>query len=192
MGDQVHPGEMGYTAMVMIPKVNVDTKGIGMLEAVWKVLEAAIDTRIKSVVQFHNVLQGFCAGRGAETAIMELKLVQDLESMDQDTLLLVFLDLRNSCNDLDRWILLQTLEGYGSGPKLRGSLAEFWSRQELVTFQNGFHEPQLQYNRVITQGGLSSPTLLNVALDIVVHHWMSLKVKDESATHEGLWMAVGQ
>ena len=72
--------------LVLISKGNADTRRIALLEVVWKVVEAVIDTRIKSVVQFHNVLQGFCAGRGAETAIMELKLAHDLESVDQDTL----------------------------------------------------------------------------------------------------------
>ena len=33
-----------------------------------------IDTQIKSVVQFHDVLHGFFAGRVTKTDIMELKL----------------------------------------------------------------------------------------------------------------------
>ena len=72
------------------------------------------ETRIQSVVQLHDLLQGFCAGRGAGTAIMELKLAQDLESMDQDPLLLVFLYLGKAYNNLDQGKLLQTLEGYGT------------------------------------------------------------------------------
>ena len=80
--------------LVLIPKGKADTLGIRILEVVWKVVEAVIDTHIKSVVQFHNVLHRFHAGRGTGTAIMELKLTQDMESVDQDTLLLVFQDLR--------------------------------------------------------------------------------------------------
>ena len=37
--------------MVIIKKVNTDTWGIGMIEVVWKVGQAVIDTRIKLVVQ---------------------------------------------------------------------------------------------------------------------------------------------
>ena len=48
--------------------------------------------------------------------------------MDQDLLFLVFLDLNNSHDNLDRGRLMQTLEGYGEGPKIRGLLAEFWLR----------------------------------------------------------------
>ena len=83
---------------------------------------------------------------------MELRLVQELESVDQDQLLLVFLDLRKAYSKLYRGRLPNTLEGYGAGLKLRGLLAEFWSRQEEVTRHNGFHVPQLRVTRGMKQG----------------------------------------
>ena len=72
-----------------------------------------IDTWIKLVAQLHCVMHGFCSGRGTGTAIMELKLAQELVSVDQDPLLLVFLDLRNSYYNLEWGRLLQTLGGCG-------------------------------------------------------------------------------
>ena len=101
--------------MVLFTKGNADTKGIGLLEVILKVVEAVINTQIKSVVQFHNVLHGFCAVRGVEINIMELKLAQELTSMDQDPLFLAFLDLGKAYDKPDRGRLLQTQEGYGSG-----------------------------------------------------------------------------
>ena len=118
MGDQVHPGEMGYTVMVMIPKVNVDTQGIRLIEVVWKVVDAVVDTRIKAEVQFHGVLHRSCPGRGTGTSIMELKLAQDLASVYQGPLFLVFLYLWKAYGKLEQGRLLQTLEGYGVGPKI--------------------------------------------------------------------------
>ena len=50
--------------MVQIPKGNADTRGMGLLEVVWKVVELVNYNRIKTVVQFHDVLHGFRAGRG--------------------------------------------------------------------------------------------------------------------------------
>ena len=67
------PEELVWTVLVLIPKGNAD---IGLIEVVWKVVGTMIDTRIKSVVQLHNVLYGYHTGRGRGTAIMELKLVQ--------------------------------------------------------------------------------------------------------------------
>ena len=89
------------------------------------------------------------------------------------------------------WKLLQIIEGYGEGPKLRGLLAEFWSIQEVVTHQNGFHGSQLQDTRGTTKGGIASPTILNVEVYSVVRHWVSLTVEDYSITHESIGMTVG-
>ena len=88
--------ELGWTIMVLISKVNADTWGIGLIEVVWKVVGEVIDNHIKSVVQFYNVLHGFYAGRGTGTAIMELKLAQQLASVDQDPLFLVFIELQKT------------------------------------------------------------------------------------------------
>ena len=65
------------------------------------VVEAVIGTHIKYIVRFHNALYGFCSGRGTGTAIMEIKPAQELASVEQDPLLLVFLDLRKAYDKLD-------------------------------------------------------------------------------------------
>ena len=63
-------------------------------------------------------------------------------------------------------------------------------RQELFTHHNRSHGPQLRVTRDITQRILFSPTLLNVELYCMVHHWISLTVDDKSATREGLGMSL--
>ena len=60
--------------MVLIPKVSTDTRCIGFLEILWKVVEAIIDTRLCTSIHFHDIICGFWAGRGTGTAIMDLKL----------------------------------------------------------------------------------------------------------------------
>ena len=56
---------------------------------------------------------------------MGLKISQELASIDQDPLLLVFLDFRKPYNNVDWYRLLITLEGYGAGPRLFGILETF-------------------------------------------------------------------
>ena len=58
--------------------------------------------------------------RGTGTAIIEIKLSRDLAGVDQEPLLLVLLDLITVYDILDDVRLLNTLEGYGAGPKIRG------------------------------------------------------------------------
>ena len=65
------------------------------------------------------------------TAIMELNLAQELASIDQSPLLLVFLDLRKAFDIVDLARLLMTPEGYGAGPRLCGILENFLSHQQL-------------------------------------------------------------
>ena len=43
---------------------------------------------------------------------------------------------------------------------------------------------QFQGIRGETQWVIARPTLFNLSVDTVVHHWMSLTEEDESATHE--------
>ena len=54
--------------------------------------------------------------RGAYKATMELKISQELAIINQDPLFLVFLDLRQVYNTVDRSRLIRNLEGYGTVP----------------------------------------------------------------------------
>ena len=60
-----------------------------------------IYTRIKSVFQLLDVLHRFRAGRGTGTATMELKITQDLVSVDQDSLFFVFLYQIKAYDNID-------------------------------------------------------------------------------------------
>ena len=66
------------------------------MESIWKVVEAKIDTRLRASVCLHGVLHGFHKGMGMGMVILELNLSQELNIMDQDPLLLVFLDLHKA------------------------------------------------------------------------------------------------
>ena len=104
--------------MVMTPKGNADAWALGLMEVVWKMVESVIDTRIETVVYFHDFLHGFRSGRGTGNAIMEIKLAQELASLDQYPLFRVLLDLRKAYENLDHGRLLQTLARCMLGPKL--------------------------------------------------------------------------
>ena len=84
--------ELVWTVLFLIPEETTNTRGIGLLETLGKVVEALIDTRLCASLQLHDVFHGFSSGRGMGTAIMELKLAQDIASIDQYSHFLVFLD----------------------------------------------------------------------------------------------------
>ena len=70
--------KMGCNILVLISKLKADTGGIRLPEVVWNLVEAIINTRIKVGVDFQDVLHGFRTGRGFGTAILEIKLAQEL------------------------------------------------------------------------------------------------------------------
>ena len=80
----------------MVPKGETDTQGISLLETLRKFMDAIIDPRLWSIIQLHDVLHGFCVGRGMGTATMDINIAQDFSNVDQDLLFVVFLNLRKA------------------------------------------------------------------------------------------------
>ena len=95
------PTELIWIILVILPKGNTYTWGIGLLEVLCKLVEAIIDTRINMGVTFHDALNGFRACRGTGMLIVELNMDKELTSIDQGQLLLVFLKLWKSYDTLD-------------------------------------------------------------------------------------------
>ena len=99
-------------------------RGSGLLQVICKLAEEVIDTIIKAVAEFHDVLLGFGAGRGMGMVILELKLSQELESVEQAPLFVVFLDLRKSYDTIDMGCLLQILKGLWGRTVAMGVITE--------------------------------------------------------------------
>ena len=97
-----------------------------MIKVLGKVVETIIGTRVKMDVKFYDVLHGFSARRVTGTAIMELKMSQDLDIIYPEPFFLVFLYLRKAHEKLDYGSLLQTLKGYRAVPKLHEIMVDFW------------------------------------------------------------------
>ena len=61
--------------------------------------------------------------------ILEMKLVQELSSVDQEPQFLILLDLIKAYGNVDCGRLLMMLEGYGTGPHMCRLLSVFWDQQ---------------------------------------------------------------
>ena len=120
------PQELECTILVLVMKGAINTQVIGLLETLWKVLEALIYTRLRASLKMHDILRGFRAGRETGTAIMELKIAQDLSSIYQDPLFLVFLYLHKAYDTIDWDCLIITLDRYVVGLRMCGFLKTFW------------------------------------------------------------------
>ena len=55
---------MGWTDLVLIAKRNTKTRGIGLLNTPWKLVEALIYTSLSTRLQMHIMSSGPKEGRG--------------------------------------------------------------------------------------------------------------------------------
>jgi hypothetical protein len=105
------PKELTWQYLALLPKADGGVRGIGLLEIVWKLVEAIIDNRISSSVQ---MIHRFRAGRGTGTAIIEVKLQQELASILHllVPIFQVFVDLARDFDTFDRERTLEILGDY--------------------------------------------------------------------------------
>ena len=88
--------------MVLTPKGKKDYCGIGLVEVMWKVVAEILNLRLKASITFHDFLHRFRAGCGTGTTILEAKLLQQLAALREEVLYVIFLDLQNAYDALDR------------------------------------------------------------------------------------------
>ena len=124
--------ESTWQAVVLIPKGKGDSRGIGLVEVMWKVVAVILNRRFTSSITFHDVLHGFRAGRGTGTATLEAKLIQQLSSIREEVLYVIFLDPTKAYDPLDRSRCLEILEDYDVVPSARRLLKTYWRRLAMV------------------------------------------------------------
>jgi hypothetical protein len=71
------PTQMAWMIIVLLPKGGGNYCGIGLLDPIWKVVEKVMVAQL-SVIKLHDCLHGGLPRRGTGTAIMEVKLQQQL------------------------------------------------------------------------------------------------------------------
>ena len=154
------PQKLSWSILACLPKRDGGHRGIGLLETIWKLVQAIIDNRIKKAIKFHDALHGFCFRRGTGTALIEMKLHRELADMLGKILYQVFLDLKKAFDTINRERLLQVMAAYGVGPRLLQLIRAYWEIQKLALRQGGY------YGRIITQAVASHKVVLNQATSL--------------------------
>ena len=143
-------------------------------------MAAILNRRFTSSITYHDALHGFRAGRGTGTATLESNLLQQIASIREEVLYVIFLDLTKAYNALDRSRCLEILEGYGVGPNARRLLKTYWRHLTMVVRAGGYCGTAFKGERGVTQGDPLSSTIFNVVVDAVVRHWVN-GLMDEAA-----------
>jgi hypothetical protein len=71
------PTQMTWMIIILLPKGGGDYCGISLLDPIWKVIEKVMVARL-SVIKLHDCLHSGLPRRGTGTAIMEVKMQQQL------------------------------------------------------------------------------------------------------------------
>ena len=79
------------------------------MEVVWKLVVGILNFRITASNTYHDFFHGFRAGCGTGTATVEAKLLQQLVTMTEEFLCMIFLDLQKVYDELDMYICLEIL-----------------------------------------------------------------------------------
>jgi hypothetical protein len=157
--------------IVLLPKGGGDYCGIGLLDPIWKVVEKVMVAQ-SSVIKLHDCLHGRLPCRGTRTAIMEVKLQQQLAWVDQEPLYQIYLDLRKAYDALDWGRCLKILAGYGVGSNLLCLQKNFWDDAKMVCCAGGNYGLPFEAHRGVTQGGPLSSLMFNVCVNCVVREWL--------------------
>ena len=125
-----------------------------------------LNCRITAEIQFYDILQGFCTGRGTRTTSLEVKLLQQIMALREEVMYDIFLYLHKSYVALDRDRCFNILEDYGVGPQDLHLLRQYLARLTMVARAGGYSgTPSKGYHRV-TQGDPRSPTTFNAVVDV--------------------------
>jgi hypothetical protein len=137
-----------------------------------------------SCLELHNCLHGRLPCRGTGTAIMEVKLNQQLAWVDQALLHKMYLETKKAYDALDQTRCLEILAGYGVGPNLLCLQKQFWGNVKMVCCAgSNFGEP-FNAGRGITQGGPLSGLMFNIYIDAVVREWLRQVLGDTRGLEE--------
>ena len=138
------------------------------MEVVWKVVTFILNHHLATYIAFHDILHGFQAGRCTRTTSIKSKLLHQLMNMREEVLSVIFLDLQKVYDALDRYILMEILEGYGVGLRNCCIFRHYWYRLTMVDHAGRYYREALRGVRGVTQGYLLPPTIFNIAMDAVV------------------------
>jgi len=166
------PREFSQGIFVLIPKgITGEYRGIALLEIIYKLISSIINQRMSDKIELADELHGFRQGRGTGTAIMEAKLLSQLQCRSDEPLYMIFLDLKKAYDTLDRKQAMRILEAYGVGCNLRRIISKIWEGDTMVPRQAGYFGKPFRAKRGVRQGDIISPLIFNIMVDAVVRHW---------------------
>ena len=162
-------------------------QGIGLVEILLKAITGIINRQLLSSISFNDFMHSFCVVRGVGNSTLEENLLQQITAMRETVFHSIFLNLRKSYNALDRDLCLDILAGYGAGARTIRILQTYWDRLQMAAKARVCYGSTFHSHHGLTQRVPVSPTILNVDVDTVICHRVTvLGYPQEGSRQEGL------
>ena len=105
--------------LVIIPKDDKGgVRGIGLLEAIHKLVSCVINMRIQKAVRFSEEVHGFRAKRGCITAVGKAKIRMQIAACKNETTYHLYLDLKKAYDSIDWDRTLEVMRKYRVGSQI--------------------------------------------------------------------------
>jgi len=127
--------------------------------------------QISTGITFHLDMHDFLPKQGCSTACMEVKLQMQLMHQIGKPLYQIFIDVSKAYDGLDCERTLIVLRDYGVSDNTLQILNNFWDAHTIIPRQRGFFRTPFPAECGVTQGDIISPTIFNIVIDCVLHHW---------------------
>ena len=144
----------------------INLQGIGIVEVLWKKITGIFNRQLLSYISFHDVMHGFCAGRGTGIVTLEAKLLQQITDMREAVLHSILLNLLKSYDALDMYRCLDILSGYSMGNRTIHTPQTYWARIQMTSKAGGHYGTAFQRHRGVTQGDPLSTKILTWLLTL--------------------------
>ena len=177
------PKQAYVSILVLIPKANnMEFRGIGLLEVIWKLISSIIDSRLRKGIDFQPEIHGFRQGYGTGTAILSNKLYIQQACVSGESLKQIYLDLSKAYDTLNREKTLAILKSYGVGERTTRLLESFWQHHHVIPRASGYHGRCFRAYRGVTQGDVVSPMIFNIVVDCLIQKWKELDTGVDKVT----------
>lgn len=123
---------------------------------------------LSPAITLKDALHGFRQGREMGKATLEENMDKKLEGLCHENIFQVFLDVRKSCELLDRGRCIEILRGYGIGTNLNRFLKILWYEHAVVPKAGRLYGQPFGTNRRLDQGNLVSQNIFNIMVEAVV------------------------
>ena len=171
-------GDWKDAEIVPIPKkgnlqVCDNWRGISLLDVVGKIFARVVQERLQVIAE--NILPesqcGFRKGRGCIDMIFAARQLVEKTREHDDSLFVLFIDLRKAYDSVPRSALWRVLEKVGVPPKMLRIIKSFHEGMRAEVRVGTSTTDSIEVRNGLRQGCTLAPTLFNIYYSAVVENW---------------------